>query len=88
MYFNHSKTNLYEMFKKQKGCDVTFLCADSTSSNGKSTTMAHKLVLSVTSDVFETMFYGEATKYEEIKDEKQPINIDDIQITTFNLFLR
>lgn len=88
MYLNHAKSNLYDLFKEQKRCDVKFSCADPTSSTGKSIIKAHKLVLSVTSDVFETMFYGAATKHEKAKDEGKPIHIDDIQMTTFKLFLR
>lgn len=90
MSFNNFKTALLDLFIKQKNCDVKFTCVDPISASGKSSIMAHKLVLSVASDVFYTMFYGEATKHENAKEEVKPlspIKIDDVQMHTFKLFL-
>lgn len=91
MSYNSFKTALLDFFIKQKNCDVKFVCVDPTSASGKSSIQAHKLVLSLASDVFYTMFYGEASKHEEVKSEgkiSNAVNIDDVQMPTFKLFLR
>lgn len=88
MSFVNFISALRDSFQKQMKCDVTFSCIDPASPNGRSTIKAHKYVLSLTSEVFDTMFYGEAAKHEDVKDEGEPIKIDDIQMSTFKLFLR
>lgn len=86
MCFENYKSTLYDFFEKQKYCDVTFSFSDPTSANGKSTIVAHKLILSLASNVFNMMFNEEATK--EVNFNDNPIKIDDIQISTFRLLLR
>lgn len=88
--FDSFKATLYGMFEKQQNCDVKFACDDPTET-GKSTIMAHKFVLSMASDVFFTMFFGEAAKNESVTDKMDrlsSINVDDVQMSTFKLFLR
>lgn len=86
MSSNHFKTVLQDFFKQQKICDVTFSCSDPESS--ESTIMAHKFVLSVASDVFYTMFNGETAKQAKDDEKLNKVNIDDIKMPTFKLFLR
>lgn len=87
MTFNNFKRSFHDLFEKQRNCDVAFCFNNPTSANETSNIMAHKLVLSVASDVFNTMFFGEAAKHEKLVENK-PINIDDIKMKTFKLFLR
>lgn len=84
MSLNHFKAALRDSFNEQEHCDVTFSCDDQT----LDTIKAHKFILSLASDVFRTMFYGEAAKQEKCKDEEKPIKIDDIKMPIFKLFLR
>lgn len=81
MSFNNFKTALQALYLEQKDCDVTFACGDST-------IMAHKLILSLASDVFYIMFYGKAAKHRCNKNEEKPIIISDIDMPTFKLLLR
>ncbi|XP_063708482.1 BTB/POZ domain-containing protein 2-like [Culicoides brevitarsis] len=88
MSYDNFKASLLDLFVKQKNCDVQFICNDPASGKQKSGIMAHKLILSLASDVFNTMFYGEATKHEDSKKtEEKPVKIDDIELPTFKLFL-
>lgn len=76
--------HLNEFFEKQKYCDVKFVCKDS---DGKSAIIgAHKLILSMVSDVFEVMFFGEAAQRGLTK-ETNEIEISDIGMDAFKLFL-
>lgn len=50
--------------------------------------MAHKFVLSLASEVFDTMFNGEDTTTLANDETMRLVNIDDIQMPTFKLFLR
>uniref|UniRef100_A0A336MHY4 CSON001964 protein n=1 Tax=Culicoides sonorensis TaxID=179676 RepID=A0A336MHY4_CULSO len=86
MSYNNFKLALNDLFNKQKNCDVTFTCfADSSSEAQKKTIEAHKLILSMASDVFDAMFYGEIAKSEGMKESI--VKIEDIQFSTFKLFL-
>lgn len=48
---------------------------------------AHKIILSMVSDVFETMFFGESIQSGLLTEEKE-IFIPDIEYNAFELFLR
>lgn len=87
MSHDNFNSSLLDLFLKQKNCDVKFSCPDSSTTFGKSTISAHKLILSLASDVFDAMFFGEASKNETSKGSN-PINVDDIQMPAFKMFLR
>lgn len=73
-----------EFFEKQKYCDVKFICKDS---DGKSCEIgAHKIILSMVSDVFETQFFGESVQLGLLTAENE-IAIPDIEFKAFKLFL-
>lgn len=75
---------LFDCFNKQKHCDVWF----ETNDNSKTTKVgAHKLILSLASDVFEAMFFGKAVKQGLLENETL-IRIPDIKPDTFHIFLR
>lgn len=80
-------TVLFQMFDEQKDCDIKFTCPDVNDSSGKSTIGAHKLILSIASEVFYAMFYGSLVKSDETQ-TKNVINIPDIKILTFKKLLR
>lgn len=77
--------SLTDFLTKQKYCDVKFICKDF---DGNSTSIgAHKLILSMVSDVFEAMFFGESVQRGLLTDERE-IDIPDIDINALKLFLR
>lgn len=79
------KTSLRLFFEKQKHCDVTFVCKDS---DGKSTSVgAHKLILALASEVFETMFFGESVSLGLFSETKE-IQVSNISAASLKLFLR
>lgn len=55
--------------------------------NGQ-TLFAHKLVLSAKSDVFKSMLYPNETKTDEKTEEKQCLELNDINIDAFKLILK
>lgn len=78
-------TPLLNFFDKQKYFDVKFVfkCSD-----GNSTSIgAHKFILSLVSDVFEAMFYGESVQ-RGLLTKEDSIEIPDIDRNAFKLFLR
>lgn len=78
------KSALFDLLNKQKYCDVNFTLKDD---DGKLVTIgAHKLILSVASEVFETMFFGTTVQNGGVTQEND-INISDIRMHTFKLFL-
>lgn len=85
---SHFEIAFQDSFKEQKNCDVTFTCINPTSAAGISSIKAHKYVLSLVSDVFNTMFYGEAAKQEGVKADNKPIDVDDIEMPILKLLLR
>ncbi|XP_063710051.1 uncharacterized protein LOC134838450 isoform X2 [Culicoides brevitarsis] len=71
-------------FKEQKHCDVTFWCKNTDGDLRK--IGAHKMMLVLVSDVFETMFYGK-TAENDVVTKSEEVLIDDITIDTFTDFL-
>lgn len=79
------KLILQDFYENQKYCDVKFVLKDS---DGKKITIgAHKLILSMASDVFEVMFFGESVQRGLFSQEKE-IKVEDIDEDAFKLFLR
>lgn len=77
------KTSLRKFFEEQKYCDATFVCKDS---DGKCTSIgAHKLILALVSDVFETMFFGESAS-RGLFGETKEIEVADISANGLKLF--
>uniref|UniRef100_A0A336L038 CSON001965 protein n=1 Tax=Culicoides sonorensis TaxID=179676 RepID=A0A336L038_CULSO len=77
---------LLQMFNNQEKCDVKFICKDKNDSSGKSAIGAHKLILSIASDVFDAMFFGIMVQ-ESDNPSVNEIKIEDIDITIFKLLL-
>uniref|UniRef100_A0A336KFY4 CSON008095 protein n=1 Tax=Culicoides sonorensis TaxID=179676 RepID=A0A336KFY4_CULSO len=71
-----------------KHADVIFKCPDEECSTGYRNILAHKLVLSSVSEVFETMFYGSLSENNEKEMDKILIEISDIKASVFELMLR
>lgn len=86
MSYTHFKAALYDMLVKEKNCNVKFVCPDPVS-KGTSSIFAHKWVLSLASDVFDTMFNGETAKHDIVLNS-DIVHIEDIQMPIFKLFLR
>lgn len=82
-HFNF-KNQLKNSFETQKKCDVWF---DFWTDKSVMRMGAHKLILSLSSDVFETMFFGECAKG-DIFENGTCIQIADIKGEIFKLFLR
>lgn len=80
----HFKIQLLNSFKAQKACDVWF---NLTPDLSPTKIGAHKFVLSLASDVFDTMFNGEAIKQGLLANETL-VDIPDIKPDIFDLFLR
>lgn len=72
------------MYDNQKYCNVKFICPDPTNTSGKSSIEAHQLILSMNSDVFETMFFGPVQAKEELH---LGIEIPDIHISIFKMMI-
>lgn len=75
------KTSLIELFEKQKHCDVLFMC------QGGKLAKAHKLILMMASDVFETQIFGKSVQH-VIPTGEKVIKLPDIEGKAFKLFLR
>lgn len=72
------------LFENQRYCDVKFVCEDS---EGKSTSIgAHKLILALASDVFDSMFFGESVS-RGFFSETNKIEIPGVGAKTLKLFL-
>lgn len=88
----HFKNQLLNCYKAQKACDVWFNlssqdCLQFKLKLSPTKIGAHKFVLSLASDVFDTMFNGEAIKQGLLHNETL-IDIPDITPHIFDLFLR
>lgn len=78
------KDSILPLFLEQKRCDVTFACK--SQKDQWETIGGHKFILIAVSDVFETMFEGEAVKQGAVIEEKE-IKIHDFEMHAFKLFL-
>lgn len=80
MYRDNFKHQLLDSFKRQTNCDVWF-----NLNNGNKTEKigAHKMVLSLASDVFKTMFLNK-----QDPESENVINIKDVKKPTFSKFMR